>query len=130
MAVSLDYVPETTEAHVLEVYVPKRIRYLGPLYSFLFEQLQSSGREALLHGYSIYEVDGAFVSQTLEQKPEIYDEKTLVMRLIYDLPENMSERHLNEIAAEIISITKSREEEIWIMQYQATQFRFIRGKTP
>jgi len=126
VAISLDYVPKTAEVYVLEVYVPKRVRYLGALYSFLFDQLRNRGRKVLLHGYSIYEVDGAFVSQSPEQEPEIYDEKTLVIRLIYDLPTDALESRFSDIAVEIIDITESKEEEIWMIQYQSTQRRYIR----
>ena len=126
MAISGNYVPRTAEAHILEVYVPKRLRYLGRLYTFLFNQLHSSGRKALLQGYSIYEVDGAFVSHISAQEVQVYDEKTLVVRLIYELPRGNLETRIHDIARKIIELTESREEEIWIIRYQATQFRFIR----
>jgi hypothetical protein len=121
-----NYVPRTAEAYVLELYVPKRLRYLGKLYDFLFDQLQSKGIDAIVRGYSIYEVDGAFVAFSQGQTPKIYDEKTLVVRLIYDLPDSEIETRIHELAREVISITQSQEEEIWILRSQATQFRFIK----
>ncbi|MFQ6042112.1 MAG: hypothetical protein ACE5PV_14745 [Candidatus Poribacteria bacterium] len=124
-----NYVPRTAEAYVLEVYVPKRLRYLGKLYTFLFDQLQSKGVDAIVRGYSIYEVDGAFVSLSQDQTPQIYDEKTLVIRLIYDLPDAEIETRIHELAREVIAVTQSQEEEIWILRSQATQFRFIKEES-
>lgn len=125
-----NYVPRTAETYVLEVYIPKRIRYLGKLYDFLFDQLQSKGVDAMVRGYSIYEVDGAFVSLPQNQTSQIYDEKTLVVRLIYDLPDSEIESRIHELAREVIAVTQSQEEEIWLLRWQATQFRFIKEESP
>ena len=121
-----NYVPRTVEAYILEVYLPKRLRYLGKLYAFLFDQLQSKDAGTIVRGYSIYEVDGAFASFLQDQAPKIYDEKTLVVRLIYNLPEPEIEHLIYELAREVIAITQSQEEEIWMLRSPATQFRFIK----
>ena len=74
--------------------------------------MQSKGADAIVRGYSIYEVDGAFVSLQPNQSPQIYDEKTLAVRLIYDLPDPEVEVRIYELAREIITMTPSQEEEM------------------
>ncbi len=55
--------------------------------------------------------------------------KTLVVRLIYDLPEPEVEHLTYELAREIIATTQSQKEEIWILRSRAIQYKFIKEKS-
>lgn len=131
--------PEREEVEVLDLFVPQRLEYLPELYGFLREQLQSSGYEALFAGYSLFQVQGAFRGE------RIYDESTLIVRLVYDRTqleqdtvaetegvENAEmllrrvDKRVDDLAQYVIQITGTQEEEIWIMQYRARLARFVR----
>jgi hypothetical protein len=77
------YEAEVEEAYILEVYMPYRLQYLPRFYDYLNEELRSPYRMPLFHGFSIYEVKGAFRGA----RGRVYDEPTMVVRLIYDLAE-------------------------------------------
>ncbi|MCG3130924.1 MAG: hypothetical protein FLDDKLPJ_01698 [Phycisphaerae bacterium] len=66
---------------ILEVYVPARVEYLANLYVWLREQLYSRPLP-LLHGFSIYEVNGAF-----RGAERVYEERTAVIRVVLDAPD-------------------------------------------
>ena len=63
---------------VVEIYVPRRLEYLSGLYKWLREQLTDPSK-ALLKGFSLYEVGGAYVGTRL------FTEQTLVVRLIFEV---------------------------------------------
>jgi len=84
-------------------------------------------------------VQGAFRGE------RIYDESTLIVRLVYDRTpleqdtvaetegiENVEmllrrvDKRVDDLAQYVIQITGTQEEEIWIMQYRARLARFVR----
>jgi hypothetical protein len=140
---SYDPSPEREDVEVLEIFVPQRLAYLPGLYEFLREQLQSLGYEALFTGYSLFPVQGAFRGE------RIYDESTLIVRLIYDRTQfehrtveatksvenkelflRLVDQRIDDLAQYVIQITGTQEEEIWIMQYRARLARFVRKERP
>jgi len=109
---------ETVE--ILEVYVPARVEYLANLYVWLREQLFSHPRP-LLHGFSIYEVNGAF--RGVER---VFEERTAVIRIVLETPpardeadEKAHEARVGEIASKFRKITEEREEELWLIRIPA-----------
>lgn len=117
---------------VLEAYVPARLEYLARLYEWLQAQLYSHPRP-LLRGFSIYEVNGAFRGQQT-----VYEERTLVVRVIFDAPARTRARRLVQDALErslgakveelarallreLRAITGGKEEELWVIRVPGTK---------
>ena len=63
--------PENIE--VVEVYVPRNLEYLSPLYLWLKTELSQPESRALFRGFSLYEVSGAYVGSI------DYTEQTLIV---------------------------------------------------
>lgn len=108
------------DVEILEAYVPARIEYLADLYAWLRDQLYSHPRP-LLHGFSIYEVNGAF-----RGKERVHEERTAVIRIIFDVPLGSDdaeaaalEARIGEIGGTLREITQKREEEIWVIRIPA-----------
>lgn len=123
---------ELANVDVVEVYVPKRLAYLSELYGWLDDELNKRSGESLFRGFSVYEVSGAF-----RGRRKTYDEQTLVVRLVFDLPvdgpvsdlERLSRQaRIMDIGSEVVRITRSREEEIWLIQSQARKYALPRGR--
>lgn len=109
---------------VLEIYVPGRLAYLSGLYQWLERELRSPRSRALLHGFSIYDVNGAF-----RGRKRIYEERTLVVRLVFDIDavsrERLSrEERISEISRAIIRLTRGREETIWMLRCPGQKYEF------
>ncbi len=133
------YKAEVGDAFVLELYMPYRLEYLPRFYDYLNEELKSRYRLPLFHGFSIYEVKGAFRGE----RGKVYDEPTMVVQLIYDIasyneyrrasdaPRQVRGRldaRIEDLANQLIVITAFQEEEIWIMRYRAEQIRLRRKR--
>jgi len=113
-------VPDKYEC--VEIYLPKKLKHLSPLYAFLKATLAPAVierfGEVTLKGFSIYEVDGAFVGQD-----EPYEERTLVIRILFLYPggaaELSVEDKIGDLGREIEKIAPT-EEQIWICHYPQT----------
>ena len=108
---------------IVEIYVPAQLRYLSRLYDWLANELETRRSRALFHGFSLYEVDGAF-----RGRRKVYQEKTRVVRLTFDLPEGEPaesvesrsyEARISAIADAVVEITGGAEEEVWILRTPA-----------
>lgn len=134
-AVEYLYQPDTESAEILELLIPERLEYLSALYEFLHGQLNAPGHSALFKGFSVIEVKGGFKGE------RVYYEPTLIVRLIYDRVQFLEEardaensetwtkrvdKRMNDLAQELISITRLQEEEIWIVRYGATIAKYVR----
>lgn len=113
------YKREDIKTKVLEIYIPKKLDYLSELYKFLTDQIKLNSKVLLLSGFSIYEVDGAYTGQ------KVYEERILVVRIIYNQSDDISLK-IDELANEIIKICQKKEEEIWLLQYEAKNYKYVR----
>jgi hypothetical protein len=106
---------ERRQVDCVEIYLPKSIDYLSELYRLLREKLRSRFGPLHLNGFSIYEVDGVF------QGTEFWDQRTLVIRLLFIRPPGKPVPPVNELinllGREIASKVAFKEEEIWICRY-------------
>lgn len=103
----------------VEIYVPKNLEHLSELYTYLRKKLEER-REGIpqsvpIDGFSMYEVDGAFYSDT------IYQERTIVIRILFkraasDNSDTIREK-IQTLGAEIASTVAITEEEFWICHY-------------
>jgi len=103
----------------VEVYVPKTLENVAKLYRFLetklIERKQGLPQRAVIEGFSLYEVDGAFYGH------EIYQERTIVVRLL--LRHESSEDHqmlagkIQVLGQEIAASVAMNEEELWICHF-------------
>ena len=110
------------DIYCVEIYLPKRLRYLPELYEFLRRTLGERKGYIVLDGFSIYEVDGAF-----RGKKDIWEERSLVIRLL--LPrssEEADEHRVVDIGREIAGNVAPGEEEIWITYYPQRVAKFRR----
>lgn len=102
--------------------MPARVEYLANLYVELREQLYSHPKP-LIHGFSIYEVNGAF-----RGTERVFEERTAIIRIIVDAPSTddesdqerrAHENRIGEIAELFLTITDRQEEEVWMMRIPA-----------
>src|SRR5436190_14768779 len=129
---TLAYRDETAEGFVIEFFMPKRLDYVSQTYALLREELRRAIRGRAmppnLYGFSIYEVDGAFIGE-----PGIMEDRTMVVRVFFekkdlDEPEldlrdsrrdldplrmGRLRRKVNQVMGHLARISKSKEEEIW-----------------
>lgn len=103
----------------VEIYVPKRLENVAKLYAFLQAKLidRKRGEEqaVTIDGFSLYEVDGAFYGH------EIYQERTIVVRILFDRTDAESDQSLTEkiqsLGRDVAGSVAIDEEEIWISHY-------------
>lgn len=57
--------PQSSQFDCVEIYLPKRLKHLSEVYSFLRDRVNSRLTDVELKGFSIYEVDGVFSGETL-----------------------------------------------------------------
>ena len=121
---SADRAPVKVE--IVEIYVPARLEYLSNLYGWLDKELNAGANQALFRGFSLYEVNGAFRGDV-----DVYEERTIVIRLIFDLPEaaesdksdeRMRRGRIGDIIEDVAQITKGQEEELWLIRFNADKF--------
>jgi len=109
---------ELRESWSVEVYLPKKLQYLSELFNYLRSKLSDgsgpSETGVEITGFSLYEVDGAFVGRT------VFEERTLVIRILFPRrSEETSESRqefLTLLANELSAAMQLQEEEIWICQ--------------
>lgn len=105
---------------IIEAYVPARVEYLANLYVWLRQELYSHPKP-LLQGFSIYEVNGAFRGTR-----EVYQERTIVIRIVFDAPQEDDdgearayEARIREVVGRMKRITEDREEKLWLIRIPA-----------
>ncbi|MFN8391244.1 MAG: hypothetical protein U0136_13210 [Bdellovibrionota bacterium] len=119
--------PDTEYVECIEVYIPKKLDHQSELYNFLRSKLESrhagETQSLPIHGFSLYEVDGAFIGD------RIYEERTIVIRILFTRNETHSTAELREkivqLGKEMLAAIAYAEEELWICHYrqQALIFR-------
>ena len=82
----------SVQVDVIEIYVPARLEYLASLYAWLDDELKGARSRALFLGFSLYEVNGAF-----RGRRKVYEERTIVVRLIFDVDACSRERDSREV---------------------------------
>ena len=118
----------------VEVYIPKKLEHLSEVFNFLRQKLvdRSEGRtdSVTIDGFSLYEVDGAFLGRT------IYQERTLVVRILF-ARETSDEaaaihRKILELGRDIATAVALSEEELWVCHYpqSVVVFRPLGGEDP
>jgi hypothetical protein len=102
----------------VEVYVPKKLESLSELYRYLREKMvqrEAGAGSVQIDGFSLYEVDGAFYGDQIDQ------ERTLVIRLLFLNQSSLEgadlEQQVSAIGREIATTVALKEEEIWICHY-------------
>jgi hypothetical protein len=118
----------------VEIYVPKKLETLSALYSFLSGKLAERSRgisqEVAIDGFSLYEVDGAFFGDHIDQ------ERTIVIRILLALPDSGTGAamisKIEILGGEIAPLVALQEEELWICHYpqQGVNFRPPRSSAP
>jgi len=103
----------------IEIYIPKKLEHLSELFNYLrrkiVDQAEGVTSSVPIDGFSLYEVDGAFLGRT------IYQERTLVVRILFtrDEAENASaiQRKIMELGRDIATAVALAEEELWVCHY-------------
>jgi hypothetical protein len=127
------------EHDCVELYLPKRLAYLSALYDYLQKRLRERpgdrARGFALDGFSIYEVDGAWLDQLPEvaassepaEEPPIADERTLVIRVLVPHNEGLDAASfrtgLNELAEDIATLAPG-EKAILISYHRQHTFNY------
>ena len=135
------YRPEVAEDTIVEIYLPKRLRYLSGVYALLKEELESDSTvPPRLYGFSIYDVEGAFRGRK-RRTGRIDDELTMVIRVFFDNKDlqvtpprevrkgrnfDPLERKVNDLLDELAAIVKAREKELWAMCLDTRVYKKIR----
>lgn len=117
----------------VEVYLPKRIRYLSKLYKYLIKRLKDKDKVGGLpiEGFTIYEGDGAWRD---EQEQKIWDERTLIVRILFAPPKGSKEQDLNykimALGRDIGNKVGTGEKQIMICHYEQSVTVFTPKPTP
>jgi hypothetical protein len=108
--------PDRKDLDCVEIYLPKRLKHLSELYSFLRDCVGEGGGGIVLEGFSIYEVDGVFRGAT----NPVWEERTLVIRILFprhpETPVLNLRARISDLGREILRIAGT-EEEIWICDF-------------
>lgn len=112
----------------VEIYLPKKLRFLSRLYRFLRQSVKYRTGQIALDGFTVFEGDGVFRGEKL------WEERTLVIRILFinpgDAPEGMLEKRINDLGQEIAYSVALKEEEIWICYFPQSVMIFRRPKKP
>lgn len=103
----------------VEIYIPKKLEHLSEIFNFLQKKLEdrASGctETVTIDGFSLYEVDGAFLGG------RIYQERTLVVRILFPRSDEEAagsiQEKILELGREIATAVALDEEELWICHY-------------
>ena len=133
------------EGCIVEIYLPKRLRYLSGAYALFREELESDNTlPPRLYGFSIYDVEGAFRGRK-RTTGRIDDELTMVIRVFFDNrdlqatpPEESREGHdfdsplerkVYYLLDKLAEIVQAREKELWAMCLGARVYKKVRKRT-
>ncbi len=106
-------------AECVEIYVPKKLEHLSELFNFLrtklINQSESPEGAVTIDGFSLYEVDGAFLGG------RIYQERTLVVRILFaratDEDPDVIQRKILQLGHDVATAVALDEEELWVCHY-------------
>ena len=109
---------EINEIDCVEIYLPKSLKHLSELYSYLRAKVTERLGDIVLNGFSIFEADGVFWGQKL------WEERSLVIRILFirpaDAPALSVQAKIRTLGRAIASKVATSEEEIWICHYPQT----------
>jgi hypothetical protein len=114
-----DVAVNSQSVECVEIYIPKKLEHLSEIFNYLRQKIvdRSEGRteSVTIDGFSLYEVDGAFLGRT------IYQERTLVVRILFarDPAEDASviQRKILDLGRDIATAVAMAEEELWVCHY-------------
>jgi hypothetical protein len=114
-----DVAVNSQSVECVEIYIPKKLEHLSEIFNYLRQKIvdRSKGRTEsfTINGFSLYEVDGAFLGRT------IYQERTLVVRILFgrESTEDASviQRKILELGRDIATAVALEEEELWVCHY-------------
>ncbi|QDT53423.1 hypothetical protein Pan44_14400 [Caulifigura coniformis] len=103
----------------VEIYIPKKLEHLSEVFTYLRRKITLRSEEAAdgvtINGFSLYEVDGAFLGRT------VYQERTLVVRILFereaDEDPEVLQRKIQELGRDIATAVALDEEELWVCHY-------------
>lgn len=105
---------EARSLECVEIYIPKNLNNLSLLYQYLRRKALDRSQAIVLDGFSLYEVDGAFVGQRL------HEERTLVVRILITRragDDAALAGQIAEMGREVASTVALAEEELWVCHY-------------
>lgn len=109
----------STNVECVEIYIPKKLEHLSEIFNYLQRKLEDRAagltESVTIDGFSLYEVDGAFLGG------RIYQERTLVVRILFarknaEETEAIQQKIL-ELGRDIATAVALGEEELWICHY-------------
>ncbi len=103
----------------VEIYIPKKLEHLSEVFNYLRRKLVDRAEEraesVTIDGFSLYEVDGAFLGG------RIYQERTLVVRILFARTTTEDadalQRKILEMGRDIATAVALDEEELWVCHY-------------
>jgi len=114
-----DVAIKSQNVECVEIYIPKKLEHLSEVFTYLRRKIvkRSEGdpESVTIDGFSLYEVDGAFLGRT------IYQERTLVVRILFareatEDPE-LIQRKIQELGRDLATAVALDEEELWVCHY-------------
>jgi hypothetical protein len=114
-----DVAVNSQRVECVEIYIPKKREHLSEVFNYLRQKIveRSEGRtdSVTIDGFSLYEVDGAFLGRT------IYQERTLVVRILFARETSDEaaaiQRKILELGRDIATAVALEEEELWVCHY-------------
>jgi hypothetical protein len=124
--------PDTADVfECVEIYVPKKLEHLSELFNYLRGKLHDRAagvpQAVPIDGFSLYEVDGAFLGE------RVHEERTMVIRILLkrDTADDASSiwHKINALGSEVAATVAITEEELWICHYPQGVVIFRPGGT-
>jgi len=127
-----DVAIERRTIECVEIYLPKNVENLSELYRYLRDKMMgragAAPGAAMIDGFSLYEVDGAFYGD------QIYEEWTLVIRLLLltdaDAAATELDAQVGTIGREIATAVARNEQELWICRCPQQMMIFRQAAPP
>jgi hypothetical protein len=127
-----DVTVKSQSVECVEIYIPKKLEHLSKVFNYLQQKLTERSEQrtdsVTIDGFSLYEVDGAFLGHT------IYQERTLVVRILFarETTEESAaiQNKILELGRDIATAVALEEEELWVCHYPQSVmvFRPLGGK--
>jgi len=122
-----------TNAIAVEIFIPKRLKYMGKVYSLLEDELKNRRLRPRVLGFSLSWVEGAFYGDR-----QIYDELTSVIRIIFDR-ENLGmdikrqeatlERKVFQLMHQLAEICEGDEEQFWTVRNDIQVYKLLKKES-
>lgn len=114
-----DVTVKSQSVECVEIYIPKKLEHLSEVFNYLRQKIVDRSKgvadSVTIDGFSLYEVDGAFLGRT------IYQERTLVVRILFardpDEDASVIQQKILELGRDIATAVAMAEEELWVCHY-------------